>query len=880
MPVEVEQWTPEQREKRKAMLMEAARSFVTSRLGYSGEHLRKENWEICYLEALQSLEAADAEETLGTKGLYPLQILQAIRQDETDSWAEDFVFEDGENKASIQQYIESLSGTGPAQQHMSTNEDRLAYDECCRFFDVPHSSEKDIEARGTVKFDSMTRILKPHQLYGVWWLLKFWANTCGGILSDEQGLGKTSTCIAFAVTIAVLEYVWDDYISSPQSHLSEEKASNPANRCLRRKGLKSHFACPCETSIFPTWLRQKLADQSCIRGFQLFVVPAQCITTWIHEMQACVDLERAFPFRFKLKVAHLDAKGSHKIDDNDLRQLITDQDGFAKQSQSRIFVLTTNRCLQTRLITPIQDIWRKWSKSSKTDAPTRQLAICNMMIDESHQLRGDTHVNKFLTGSLSYGRTKAEFKETPVCDGALFLVSGTPWDKGPQDLRVYFSFYNERWAYDKRCAVFVPEEIKAIRKSCSLKILDRLQFNIETQFNKRFRKGLTEQEAQLVTQKLKGLGQQMGSMLAQVSIRRETGSLWWDGSPIVDLPKIDVDRRDLKPTTEEIKDRLNEDFRVAKQALWETYMTHYQRWRGGEKKVAKPSMLNKAKTRISSYRPIAAIPFFEDLGTLGLLEKGYFQTGNESLFKDNEAQEKVKEHLDDVIASSAVIQEVLRDIESICTTGTFDGIDDNGKPQRNMNRKMVIMTSQPLVGLFILWAIEKQIRVLGWKTPTESVAKGASLRVEGIFGQTPQTKRKQILDGFQEKFKRSNQTGALELDKYKKPILVNSNGAHILVGTIQIIGTGINLYRAHHLDIVEAQFSPSSEAQAIKRVHRIGQTQETLVAIFTCNDILFERLVNDKMEFASQFGDAARTAAVSLGENDFDDDEEEEEFAV
>jgi hypothetical protein len=61
-----------------------------------------------------------------------------------------------------------------------------------------------------------------------------------------------------------------------------------------------------------------------------------------------------------------------------------------------------------------------------------------------------------------------------------------------------------------------------------------------------------------------------------------------------------------------------------------------------------------------------------------------------------------------------------------------------------------------------------------------------------------------------------------------------------------------------HLDIVEAQFMPSSEAQSIKRIHRIGQTEESFVTIFTCKDILFERLVADKKEFASAFGDAAR----------------------
>ena len=134
--------------------------------------------------------------------------------------------------------------------------------------------------------------------------------------------------------------------------------------------------------------------------------------------------------------------------------------------------------------------------------------------------------------------------------------------------------------------------------------------------------------------------------------------------------------------------------------------------------------------------------------------------------------------------------------------------------------------------------------------------------------------KKHILHGFQEKRKRSDKIGALDLDKNGKPTLVNPNGAHILVGTIIIIGTGINLFRAHHLDIIEAQFSPSTEAQAIKRVHQIGQTQETFVKVFTCKDILFERLVAEKKEFATTFGDAARTAAAELGEEEDSDDDD------
>jgi hypothetical protein len=84
----------------------------------------------------------------------------------------------------------------------------------------------------------------------------------------------------------------------------------------------------------------------------MFVVPAQCMTTWINEMHASVNFERTQSFHFNLKVAHTEAKGTYKLDPIDYQQLMTKSNGEAKGGRSSTFVLTTS-CSEGRLVTPI-----------------------------------------------------------------------------------------------------------------------------------------------------------------------------------------------------------------------------------------------------------------------------------------------------------------------------------------------------------------------------------------------------------------------------------------------------------------------------------------------------------------------------------------------
>ena len=65
----------------------------------------------------------------------------------------------------------------------------------------------------------------------------------------------------------------------------------------------------------------------------------------------------------------------------------------------------------------------------------------------------------------------------------------------------------------------------------------------------------------------------------------------------------------------------------------------------------------------------------------------------------------------------------------------------------------------------------------------------------------------------------------------------------MLLLLIQHGANGLNLLEAQHVVLVEPLLNPAAEAQAISRVHRIGQENRTLVHRFiVCTSLMFEYL--------------------------------------
>jgi SNF2 family DNA or RNA helicase len=85
----------------------------------------------------------------------------------------------------------------------------------------------------------------------------------------------------------------------------------------------------------------------------------------------------------------------------------------------------------------------------------------------------------------------------------------------------------------------------------------------------------------------------------------------------------------------------------------------------------------------------------------------------------------------------------------------------------------------------------------------------------------------------------------------------------VCFATYKAFGTGINLNAARHMIILDDEWNPGNEDQAIGRIDRINSTDQANVHIFRVNnsiDDFMERLLEEKRKITAGFGEAITAA--------------------
>jgi SNF2 family DNA or RNA helicase len=91
---------------------------------------------------------------------------------------------------------------------------------------------------------------------------------------------------------------------------------------------------------------------------------------------------------------------------------------------------------------------------------------------------------------------------------------------------------------------------------------------------------------------------------------------------------------------------------------------------------------------------------------------------------------------------------------------------------------------------------------------------------------------------------------------------------NVLLLNFAVGGVGLNLQAANYVFLFDRWWNPAVEDQAIKRAHRIGQTQKVFVRRFFCKHTIEERILQklaEKRRLFSQIIDEAEPQAASLG---------------
>ena len=89
-----------------------------------------------------------------------------------------------------------------------------------------------------------------------------------------------------------------------------------------------------------------------------------------------------------------------------------------------------------------------------------------------------------------------------------------------------------------------------------------------------------------------------------------------------------------------------------------------------------------------------------------------------------------------------------------------------------------------------------------------------------------------------------------------------SDGFQVLIGQIEACGVGLNLQSASAVILMEPQFKPTTEWQAIARAKRMGQTRSVVIHRLLAADTVDENLRELVKDKAQSFDDYARESSV------------------
>lgn len=173
-------------------------------------------------------------------------------------------------------------------------------------------------------------------------------------------------------------------------------------------------------------------------------------------------------------------------------------------------------------------------------------------------------------------------------------------------------------------------------------------------------------------------------------------------------------------------------------------------------------------------------------------------------------------NFDPVTGSSAKLERLLEDLEEVSES----------------KRKALIFSQFVSEGLGGLKRLAKKLQQ-------------NEFRVLQLHGQVPHNHRTGIIEAFQS-------------DKSYIALLLN----------FSVGGLGLNLQSANYVFLFDRWWNPAVEDQAVKRVHRIGQTHKVFIRRFYCKDTIEERILKklaEKKRLFQNIIDEARPEPDSMG---------------
>ncbi|KAK3937223.1 hypothetical protein QBC46DRAFT_268013 [Diplogelasinospora grovesii] len=662
-----------------------------------------------------------------------------------------------------------------------TGDNEVEWRDCLDFFNFNVEEQLRREAKiapgrtrvGMKKLYGMTTTVFDYQLVGIFNLLKATLNdVSGGLLCDEQGLGKTVEMLGVIALAHGLRKNRAEVLADQAKNKSDKhnpKGSTTARSC--RSDGKYGFRCYC-------WhpLTKKLADLL-PEGLNLVLTPTRSCTQMFREAKKMLDTNI-----FKVKMEHSDAKAEDKLSKdevNTLRATVTprktdDQFGYkAKPGQSEFIIIAPFQSLNRLNTVFAADVKTDTGKTKKKDG----LMPGVVMLDEFHEYAvGDD------SATIDWLKNLKTYTDNPGGRVPLvYFVSGTPFGESPADLKPAIGLFEKPYWNEQNPLT-----------SSSWSTLCELYTQLTT----------LQSSGELVPrEEMVKYRRSLDSVLTKIMVRR-LGTDQFRGRNLTNIGPLHVDIV-KHPLPTALQSSLQELSNRARQ------LTESEVSAGRASSISTLLRSEKGQDILLHLRLASTFPSTAP-SSLG---SDFSFTISEITTELKDASNKLQktkywQHIPQWVANSPKLATINKTITKMLKdTARIDGEATGAK-------KLCLFTP-----------LESEAMILfGYLLHKAKQDK----RIKPVWmhsGLTPTERQTTVIDKFVE---------------------MGNSTPNILVSTVALGGTGLNLQKAKYSIVTGPAWTKRENQQAYYRTHRVGQKQETNLQLLICNWSPADRLIQAK----------------------------------
>jgi SNF2-related domain/Helicase conserved C-terminal domain len=748
-------------------------------------------------------------------------------------------------------------GNNPSLGQMDI--DQHLWKQCCTFFrhDPTKASLDD-----KVAIDGIRIPLYPHQVFASFWLLMApirHPGLRGGFLADDVGVGKTFEVLLFWIMNRWLVLARTEVTTAQDPSTSPEErrkhlqpgTQKDGDRCPSSKLYP--FPCPCEKNSLSMRLALYAQD-----GPALVIVLSSTLSQWYDEAQRFIDLNHPklqplickqgsgiqgswaqLPEALNLVKSDVNRQPDH-INPGAYKTTYR-----RKAGSSRVIIFTTRQTLHSQVITPTLfqplDHWTKGNTLRKVPVPSKvklQTVSWGLIVrDEFHTDKGkDTIVSKFCIAATTGPKDNAP---TPHRNNPFKIaVSGTPFERSPLELISFvLSIQRPEWSRPLSDGTENP-----LRQCCEkefVRICDKFLKMVQSP------KMYSESQIKADTSK-------MNSLLRPWMIRRK-GYDRFLGHAIVKLEKMNP--RIVPFTTPK---KLHDDIDWLATAVRDQFNAEFEErlnnWRikGRHGPKPQPEVPAKGLGDYHALRICATFPMLARIRRLNNISKNDWSflqkdIDEQKLLSSPQAFKKsyYGTYLDQLVEDSPKMEFIEKRINAL------------------QQARMVIFSFSPAVAMIVyMWLKKKGLGAVLYHARLNS------------------SEREKLLKGWSGK--PADESIAQQSNTAPSVKANVSQPANILVSTMSMVGTGLNMTAASRCILIDMPFSESSQTQAFGRVHRTGQKEKTSLLQLYTSDNPIEDAVRKRHTSRSNVANYLWQVSALQARNDAEkkkaqEEEEEEE---